>query len=80
MRSHFEVFEGVAKTWTELAPETIMPGIKMCSDLARFANEDREQSDEMLKTVSHLAGWSKTASDRVATVARKVSTALNWLF
>ena len=69
LRSYFGVFSDIAKMWNELSKHHIMPGLKMCDELAVTADED---SGQMIKKVKVLEEWAQKASDAVAKIAREV--------
>ena len=70
MRSYFAVFGDIAKMWTQISPNYIMPGLGLCDDLSR-TSYDRD-SRRMQEKVKNLESWSTNASDAIAKIASEV--------
>lgn len=78
MRAYFEVFGEVAKMWSDLSIQNIMPGIQLLigisSDFAGQLGKDPGQSrDKVRNNVSKLNKWFKDAKAKIEDLAGKVS-------
>ena len=69
MRSYFSVFGDIAKMWTDLSARYVLPGLRMCDDVAITASED---PGAMQKKVKTLEAWAKDASENVGKIAGEV--------
>ena len=70
MRSYFAVFGDIAKMWTQISSDYVMPGLRLCDDLS--VTTDGKDPGQMQNKTKALESWSREASDAVAKIASEV--------
>ncbi|VUC27244.1 unnamed protein product [Clonostachys rosea] len=68
IRSYFDILRDIAKMWVNLSRDNIMPGLRLCDELAT-AIKGPNPRETLKKLISSLNDWSKTTTDGVATLA-----------
>lgn len=76
IQSYFSVFQDIASMWARLSNEHIMPGLRMCDDLAAGTGRNKCSLDDMVAKFKQLENWSQSAAGAVQDLADTVSTSL----
>ncbi|EFR01506.1 hypothetical protein MGYG_04514 [Nannizzia gypsea CBS 118893] len=74
MRAYFEVFGEVAKMWSDLSVQSIMPGIQLLNSISsgiagQLGKDPKESRDQVRNSVSQLNKWFTDAKANIENLA-----------
>lgn len=84
MRAYFEIFGEVAKMWSDLSIENIMPGIQLLVGISsgfagQLGKDPKESRDKVMESVKKLNNWFTDAKAKIEDLAGKVSAPIRAL-
>ncbi|EZF27175.1 hypothetical protein H112_00820 [Trichophyton rubrum D6] len=76
MRAYFEIFGEVAKMWSDLSIENIMPGIQLLVGISsgfagQLGKDPKESRDKVMESVKKLNNWFTDAKAKIEDLAGK---------